>query len=54
MSVWDVERVLGHAWASTTVRYLNPRELHQTGEKSQVSSSRNECEALRSYYALAV
>ena len=37
MPLWDVQNVLGHTWASTTVGYLNPRELHQMSEKSQVS-----------------
>ncbi|MFJ9839334.1 site-specific integrase, partial [Kitasatospora sp. NPDC101155] len=45
--------LLGHSSALTTEAYLNPRELHQMGEKSQVGSSREGREALRSYYALA-
>ncbi|MFE9069048.1 hypothetical protein [Streptomyces violaceusniger] len=31
--------LLGHTSTLTTEVYLNPRELHQTGEKSQVASS---------------
>ncbi|MFI9367026.1 tyrosine-type recombinase/integrase, partial [Kitasatospora sp. NPDC053057] len=48
-----IQQLLGHWTVSSTMRYVNPRELHQMGEKSQVGSSREEPEALRSYYALA-
>jgi len=34
-----VRRRLGHRSAGTTLKYLNPRELHQTGEKPQVAMS---------------
>jgi len=33
----DVQLVLGHAHLTTTQIYLNPRELHQTGEFLQVA-----------------
>ncbi|HLN70313.1 MAG TPA: tyrosine-type recombinase/integrase, partial [Streptosporangiaceae bacterium] len=26
-----VQQQVGHAWASTTATYTNPRKLHQTG-----------------------
>ncbi|MFG2042152.1 site-specific integrase [Dactylosporangium sp. NPDC048998] len=39
MSLWEVQKLLGHEWTTTTVRYLNPRELHQTNEKPQVGWS---------------
>ncbi|MER7741313.1 tyrosine-type recombinase/integrase [Streptomyces sp. NPDC096538] len=48
-----VQDQVGHAYASTTAIYTNPRELHQTGEKSQVARSRRELEGLRGYYDLA-
>ncbi|MFJ9847577.1 tyrosine-type recombinase/integrase, partial [Kitasatospora sp. NPDC101155] len=48
-----VQRLLGHRSIHSMERYRNPRELHQMGEKSQVGSSREGREALRSYYALA-
>ncbi|NEA76964.1 hypothetical protein [Streptomyces sp. SID13588] len=44
---------LGHRSATTTAIYLNPRELHQTGEKSQVTWSRRETEGFLSLYKLA-
>jgi hypothetical protein len=34
MPLTDLQWVLGHAHLSTTQRYLNPRELHRTGEKT--------------------
>jgi integrase len=37
MPLVDIQILLGHAHLSTTERYLNPRELHQTGEKPQVA-----------------
>jgi hypothetical protein len=37
MPLWDVQQLLGHGWASTTVGYLNPWELHQMSEKLQVA-----------------
>jgi hypothetical protein len=33
-----IQELLGHVWLSTTTRYVNPRELHQTGEFLQVVS----------------
>jgi hypothetical protein len=45
--------LLGHSTVLTTEKYLNPRELHQTGEKSQVAWSRRESEGLCSLYELA-
>ncbi len=42
-----------HRWDQTTYSYFKARELHQTGEKPQVSSSQDRREALRSYYTLA-
>lgn len=51
---WVVSRRLGHAHVQTTLDlYGNPRELHQTGEKSQVASSRRRPDALEGYYELA-
>ncbi|MFE9882732.1 hypothetical protein [Streptomyces sp. NPDC005784] len=44
----------GHVGTSMAESYGNPRELHQTGEKSQVSSSRRRPDALEGYYELAV
>ncbi|SRR6266498_869875 len=32
-----IQELLGHEWLSTTTRYINPRELHQTGEFLQVA-----------------
>ncbi|MGH3224253.1 MAG: tyrosine-type recombinase/integrase [Streptosporangiaceae bacterium] len=26
-----IQQLLGHRWLSTTVRYVNPQELHQMG-----------------------
>ncbi|MFI6284042.1 hypothetical protein ACIBCM_04655 [Streptomyces sp. NPDC051018] len=49
-----LRRIAGHGSLLTTRRYLNPRELHQTGEKSQVARSRRGLEGLRGYYDLAV
>ncbi|MEV6796584.1 site-specific integrase [Streptomyces sp. NPDC051320] len=49
-----IQEVLGHSWIATTMRYINPRELHQAGEKSQVARSRRGLEGLRGYYDLAV
>ncbi|MEV2226927.1 tyrosine-type recombinase/integrase [Nocardia vinacea] len=37
LTLCDVQLVMGHAHLSTTEIYLNPRELHQTGEFSQVA-----------------
>ena len=31
MDVFAVQEVLGHEWITTTMIYVNPRELHQTG-----------------------
>ncbi|WP_407109824.1 tyrosine recombinase XerC [Streptomyces sp. DSM 116494] len=48
-----IQEQVGHLYASTTALYTNPRELHQTGEKSQVARSRRGLEGLRGYYDLA-
>ena len=32
MSLFAIQETLGHAWVATTMNYINPRELHQTGE----------------------
>lgn len=53
MTLWEVQKVLGHDWATTTLQYMNPRELHQTGEKPQVARSRRGVEGLRRHYELA-
>jgi integrase len=37
----DVQEAASHADPRTTMRYENSQELHQTGEKLQVSSSRD-------------
>ena len=31
MSLFAIQELPGHAWTGTTARYINPRELHQTG-----------------------
>ena len=36
-ALWEVQKILGHDWTTTTVRYINSRELHQMGEKQQVA-----------------
>ncbi|MEV8413975.1 hypothetical protein AB0P45_10235 [Streptomyces niveus] len=43
---------LKHVSVVTTEGYADPRELHQTGEKSQVTCSRREPGGLRRYYDL--
>ena len=40
LSLFAIQELLGHAWTGTTARYVNPRELHQPGEKPQVSRPR--------------
>ena len=35
-----IQQLLGHWTVSSTMRYVNSRELHQLGEKPQVSRSR--------------
>lgn len=42
-----------HLPVVTSEGYADPRELHQTGEKSQVACSRREPDGLRHYYDLA-
>jgi site-specific recombinase XerD len=37
MSLFAIQELLGHAWTGTTARYINPRELHQTGAFAQVA-----------------
>lgn len=32
-----IQEMLGHSWVATTMRYVNPRKLHQTGENPQVA-----------------
>ncbi|MFD9816438.1 hypothetical protein [Streptomyces sp. NPDC059080] len=44
---------LKHVSVATAEGYADPRELHQTGEKSQVACSRREPDRLRGYYDLA-
>jgi hypothetical protein len=39
MSLLAIQELLGHSWTGITARYVKPRELHQTGEKPQVSRS---------------
>ncbi|MDT0543653.1 hypothetical protein [Streptomyces lonegramiae] len=43
----------GHLRVQMTLGYANPRELHQTGEKPQVASSRRGLDGLQRYYGLA-
>ncbi|MFD8222193.1 hypothetical protein ACFV2U_53360 [Streptomyces sp. NPDC059697] len=45
--------LLGHQSVVSTELYVNPRELHQTGEKPQVTWSRRETEGVRALYELA-
>ncbi|MFE4518615.1 integrase, partial [Kitasatospora sp. NPDC056783] len=47
-----IQEILGRSWIATTMRYVNPRELHQTGEKLQVARSRRESEGLQRSYEL--
>lgn len=42
----------GHMRTAVSAGYADPRELHQTGEKSQVTCSRREPDGLRDYYEL--
>ncbi|MEC3977712.1 tyrosine-type recombinase/integrase [Amycolatopsis sp. H20-H5] len=37
MSLEAIAALLGHHSLDMTLRYANPQELHQTGEKSQVA-----------------
>lgn len=53
MDLLAIQELLGHWWVATTMRYVNPRELHQAGEKSQVTWSRRESEGVRGVYELA-
>jgi integrase len=48
-----VKRYLGQISKEMAEHYVNPRELHQTGENSQVASSRRRPDALEGYYELA-
>jgi hypothetical protein len=34
MTLWEVQKLLGHDRPTTTVSYLNSQELHQTGEEA--------------------
>ncbi|MEU3560483.1 hypothetical protein ABZ761_10510 [Kitasatospora sp. NPDC006786] len=47
-----LRKFAGYGSLTTTQRYLNPRELHQTGEKLQVARSRRESEGLQRSYEL--
>jgi integrase/recombinase XerD len=40
MDLVAIQQALGHAWVATTMNYINSRELHQPGEKPQVTRSR--------------
>ena len=48
-----VKRYLGQVSERMAEHYTNPRELHQTGEKPQVTCSRRRPDALEGYYELA-
>lgn len=48
-----LQKRLGHASPESTRLSLNPRESHQTGEKSQVARSSRKSDGLRRYYELA-
>jgi site-specific recombinase XerD len=37
MDLAAIQEILGHSWVVTTMNYINPQELHQTGEKPQVT-----------------
>jgi len=39
MDLLAIQETLGHSWVATTMAYVNSRELHQPGEKPQVSWS---------------
>jgi site-specific recombinase XerD len=39
MDLIAIQETLEHAWIATTMNYVNPRELHQAGEKPQVTRS---------------
>jgi hypothetical protein len=39
MDLIAIQTTLGHAWVATTMNYVNSQELHQAGEKPQVSWS---------------
>ncbi len=45
--------IAGHQDINVTLGYKKARELHQTGEKPQVASSRRRPGALEGYYELA-
>ncbi|MER0484614.1 hypothetical protein ABR737_40885 [Streptomyces sp. Edi2] len=48
-----LKELMDHRLITTTQGYYtNPRELHLTGEKPQVASSRQETEGLQRYYEL--
>ncbi|MDX3249208.1 site-specific integrase [Streptomyces sp. ME18-1-4] len=53
VQVHVLRRIAGHGSLTTTQRYLNPRELHQTGEKVQVARSCRGLEGLQGCYELA-
>ncbi|MEV8361776.1 tyrosine-type recombinase/integrase [Streptomyces niveus] len=53
VQVHVLRRIAGHGSLTTTQRYLNPRELHQTGQKPQVAWSQRHTAGLRSLYELA-
>jgi integrase len=38
MDLLAIQELLGHCWVATTMRYVNPRELHQMSENLQLVS----------------
>jgi integrase/recombinase XerD len=54
VSIEVVRRRLGHASIETTQVYANPRELHQPGEKPQVSRSRRRRDSVPCFRTAAV
>lgn len=52
LNLLEVRDIAGHGSLRSTEPYLNPRELHLTGEKPQVASSQQEAEELQRYYQL--
>ena len=52
--VEQIADILGHQSVASTGVYLNSRELHQPGEKPQVSRSRQSRDSVRCLRAAAV